>query len=144
MQAERLERVAQEQQHTLGYVAVAGLGLVDPVADVGRLEWAPLHAAQAHLTEQATVVEEHPEAVGGVEVALAIPRVAASPERLAVDRGVGRAGIAARLPLFQPTAAADADLPPRRPVARLERTQHDARADQLGMLGAPGHETKIT
>ena len=48
--------------------------LVDPVADVAHLERTALHAAEAHLAREPAVDEEQPEAVGGVEMALAVPR----------------------------------------------------------------------
>ena len=45
VQAQVLERVAAHDHERLGHVAVAGVLLVDPVADVGALERAPLHAS---------------------------------------------------------------------------------------------------
>ena len=98
VQRQRLERVAHEQHDAFGHVPVAGERLVDPVADVRHLERPALHAAEAHLAREAAVGEEQPEAVRGVEVTLAFPCAAAGAERLAVERGIGAAGLGLRLP----------------------------------------------
>ena len=99
VQPELLERVPEHQHDALGDVAVPGRGLVDPVADVRRLERPALHVAEAHLTGEAlAVAEEHPEAVRRVELALAVPRAAPGPERIRVGRRVGAPGLGAAAP----------------------------------------------
>ena len=65
----------------LGHVAVAGVLLVDPVADVRALERAPLHRRQVDLTGE-VAVDEDAEAVAGAELALALAGAAAHRERV--------------------------------------------------------------
>src|SRR5256885_258243 len=70
----------QDEHERFGHEAPPGLGLVDPVADVGALERPPLDSRQVDLPGQGAVVEEDGQRVGGVEVALAGGRGAAGPE----------------------------------------------------------------
>ena len=98
VQAELLEPVADDQRDGVGRVAAAGVRLVDPVADERRLERAAQDAPEAHLADERAVAQEDPEAVGGVELALAVPGAAAGTEGLAVDDGIARARLGERLP----------------------------------------------
>ena len=81
-----------------GHVAVAGVLLVDPVADVRALERAALHRRQVDLAGE-VAVDEDAEAVAGAELALALAGAAAHGERVRVLDDVGLAGDARRLPL---------------------------------------------
>ena len=119
VQAELLEPVAHDERHAFGHVAAARVPLVDPVADEARLERAAQHAAEAHLADERAVAQEDAEPVRGVELALALPRAAPGPERLAVGDGIGRARLRQRLPRLEPVAAADAD---RRATRRSRAT----------------------
>src|SRR5690348_12961138 len=76
MQVECAERVPDQHDNPFGDVAVPGERFVDPVTDVPHLERPPLHAAETDLTREATIRQEQPEAVRGVEVTLALPRAA--------------------------------------------------------------------
>src|SRR5262249_22980682 len=99
---------------------LSGVQRVDPVADERGLERTSLHAAQADLADERAVVHEQPEAVGGVEVALALPRAAAGTERLRVGDGVGAPRLGERLPRFEPFLAPRAHLVPRVEVTAPE------------------------
>src|SRR5262249_40304000 len=102
VQAERFEPVADDQHHTLGYVAVPGVLGVHPVPDEARLERSAHHAAEADLADKRAVVEEQPEPVRRIELALTLPRAAAAAERLAIMHGVGRVRLGQRLPRLYP------------------------------------------
>src|SRR4051794_7487740 len=138
VKAELLEPVAHHDRHRVGRVAAARVPLVDPVADEARLERAPQHAAEAHLADERAVEEKGPEAVGAVELALAVPCATPGAERLAVDDRIARAGLRQRLPPLEPVATARADLTPRVVVANLERSEHHPRAHQ-GRLATSSH-----
>ena len=131
VQAQRLERVADDEDDTLGHVRVPAVRLVDPVADVTHLERAALHAAEAHLAREPAVGEEQSESVRGVEVALPFPRRAPSAERLVVECGIGAARLGHRLPPLQPLPAAQPDLAPRFPIFGAQGPQHHSGAEEL-------------
>ncbi|HEU5148978.1 MAG TPA: hypothetical protein VFU19_00690, partial [Iamia sp.] len=111
MEAELLEGEAGEDDDGLGHQAPAGDGLVDPVADVGVLERAPLDGVEVDLAAEPALVEDA-EAVAGAEGPLALAGGAAHAEGVAVGGGVGGAGLAAGLPDGEPVVAADPHLPP--------------------------------
>src|SRR5205085_44366 len=112
-------------------------------ADVRHLERSALHAPETDLAGEAAIVQEETEAVRGVEVALPLPRRAARTERLAVERGIGRAGLTARLPLLEPLTAPQPHLTPRRPVVGAQGAQQRTRADELHQVGTPRHRPRL-
>src|SRR5690606_23150069 len=69
VQVQLLEREPGDHHDGFGNVALAGVPLVDPVADVGALERAPLQRRQVDLAGEGAV-DEDPEPVGGAELAL--------------------------------------------------------------------------
>ena len=71
VQVELLEREPAEHAHTLGDVAVAGVPLIDPVADRAALERAAHDVVEVDLAGE-RVVDEQAEAVRGAELALAV------------------------------------------------------------------------
>ena len=101
VQAQVLEGEAGHHDQRLGHVAVAGVGLVDPVADVGVLERPPLDARQVDLPGEVSG-DEDPEAVAGAQLPLPLPGAAAGVERRLALGVVGLAGRRLRLPLEQP------------------------------------------
>ena len=88
MQAELLEAEPQHDDDGLGRVALPGVRLVDPVADVRVLERAAVHGVEVDLAGE-LAVDEHSEAVAGAELALTLAGAAPDRERLAVDRRIG-------------------------------------------------------
>jgi hypothetical protein len=89
VQIQVLEGEADHEDERFGGDALPGVGLVDPVADVGVLERAPLDARQVHLPDERAGVEEDPHGVGGVEVPLPGRRRAPGPEGGRVPQQVG-------------------------------------------------------
>ena len=73
MESEFFETEAQDDHKRLGHIAVARLGFVDPVADVGVLERPPLDRVQVDLTGE-HALDEHTEAVARAELPLALSR----------------------------------------------------------------------
>jgi hypothetical protein len=124
------EGQAQDQDERLGDESSPGLGLVDPVADVGALERPALDPRQVDLAGQGAVVEEDRHGVGGVEVALTGGRGAAGPEGGGVAHQVGRARLGQRLPRLEPFPVAPADLAPGVTVGRFERPKHHPGPDE--------------
>ena len=134
-----LEGEAGEGDHRLGDVALAGVALVDPVADVGALERTPLHGVQVDLAGERSV-DEDAEAVPRAELALALAGAASHQERVPVPGGVGLAGDALGLPLGEPVDVALADLPPRREVVAPQGSQDDPPPDEGGHVVGPAAE----
>ena len=97
VQVQVLEGGAAQQHERLGHVALAGLRLVDPVADVAALERAPLHDRQVDLAGE-VAVDEDAVAVAGAELALPLAGAAAHGEGVAALHGVGRAGASGSAP----------------------------------------------
>jgi hypothetical protein len=148
MQPYVVEREAGHRHQRLRHVAVTRLGLVDPVADVRRLEWPPLHRRQVDLPGEALLgapaapsppaalagigrVDEDAEAEAGAELPLPLAGAAAHGEGLGGLHHVGQPGIAGRFPRGQPVGVATADLLPRREVGGDEGAQQDPPPDQL-------------
>src|SRR5262249_45341330 len=89
------------------------------------------------LTGEAAIVQEQPEAVGRVEVPLALPGTAPRTKRFAIGHRIGGAEIGPRLPLLEPVATADADIAPRFPVFDSQWAQKHPRADELIRIRLP-------
>ena len=119
-----------EHDHALGDVAVAGVALVDPVADGAALQRAADDVVEVDLAGEG-VVDEQPEAVGGAHLALAVAGCAARAERVAVSRRVGEVVGPQRFPRGQPVLVAH--VAPRvhcGEVGGHQRPQHDPLAVQ--------------
>src|SRR5690606_28519997 len=111
----------------LGHEALAGVGLVDPVADVAALERAPLDDREVDLADEAALHEDAVR-VPGAELALALAGAAPDGEGVAALHRVRRAGRALGLPHEQPLGVAAAHLLPRREVLQREGTERHAPA----------------
>ena len=137
MEPEILEAETHHDRHTLGHETHAGVADVDPVAHEARLERPAQDAPQADLPHQRAVGQEEAEPVGGVELALTVPRAAALAECLPIHDGIGHPRLGERLPRLHPVTAADPDRPPCLPIARLERSQQDPPPTQHRFTLAP-------
>jgi hypothetical protein len=138
VQTELVEPVAHDERDALRHVTLAGVLTVHPIADERGLERAPLHAAQADLADEDPVVTEHPEAVGGIEVALAVPRTAARPEGIEIGDGVGASRVGQRLPRLEPVTAPLPHGPPCGMVGAPQWPQEQPWSRQHGSLVAHG------
>ena len=105
------------------------LRLVDPVADVGVLERAPLDRVEVDLAGEHPA-DEDPEAVAGTELAFPLAGRASGGERVGVFDDVGLTGQSLRLPLREPVRVATPDLLPLREVTRFEGTKQHTAAEQ--------------
>ncbi len=90
VQQELLERELQHDDDGFGDVGLAGMALVDPVADRARLHRTADHVVEVDLADD-LLVDEQAELVGGAGTAVAVTLLAARRERAAVGRP-GRPG----------------------------------------------------
>ena len=97
MESKRLEGVLQHRDDRLGHQALPSHGLVDPVADVGRLERTALDRGEGYLPDEASL-DEDAKAKSRADLALALPDRAAADEAAVVFGEVRR-----RAPSAAPT-----------------------------------------
>ena len=122
VQSQVLEGEPEHDSGRLGRIPVPGHRLVDPVADIGVLERAPLDAGDVDLAAEAAV-DEDAESVAAPQLAFAVAGAAPGREHPAVLGRVRLAGEWLRLPLHQPVTAAAADLLPGLEVGHRERPE---------------------
>ena len=137
VQAQLLERELDDHDHRFGDVAVAGVGLVDPVADRAGLHRAAGDVVQVDLARD-VLVEEQPELVRGAVRSVAVALEDPGHERRAIGHRVGLVRVATGLPHRQPVVVAAADLAPFAEVVGRQRAQHDPLAVEAQRCGRTG------
>ena len=139
VQGQVLEGVAAQHDDRLGAVAVAGLRLVHPVADVAALEGAPLHRGQVDLARRAPCRRRSRTRSRCRAGAPAGGHRAAGHERVVA---VGRVGLARPCgPAPTPSATRRCACAPRRVLPEVRRHQraqrHAPTAEQRHAGGGP-------
>src|SRR5690606_16644239 len=129
VQVQLFEGEPADHDDRLGHIALPGVQLVDPVADIGTLERAALHRRDVDLPGEGAV-DEDAEAERRAELTLALTGAAPHGEGVAVLDGIGVAGHPLGLPLREPVAVAAPHLAPLLEVAEGERPQQHPLADE--------------
>src|SRR5581483_11473922 len=129
VEVELVEGEAGDGHDRLGHVAVAGLLLVDPVADVRVLERTALHGGEVDLARE-LAVDEDAEPVPRAELAFALAGAASHGERVTVLDDVGLTVHALGFPFREPVDVATPHLAPGGEIGRDELTKQDAATEQ--------------
>ena len=142
MQTQLLESKTGNDGNCFGHIAMPGLGVVNPVANRGRLHRTASHTVEVDFATKHRV-DENAEAVGVASRALAFAHHTAPLECFGVVGRVDSSGWAQWFPIGEPATIANAHLAEGRKVVGCERAQHHAAPMQTQRTAQPSrvHDT---